>query len=197
MADDPNIHLINSFWFDPSFPESQWFIKCTNFDAEISEKFSHLISLARTTKSLDHWLHSARGSLALLLLLDQFPRNVFRNCPEAYISDGKALNVASQAIAKGFDRQMPLMQQAFFYLPFEHQEQLICQDTCVSLFVSLVGRCEVGLEEKLFADKELDFAIRHKNVVATFGRFPGRNVALHRQSTYEELEFLRKHPLGY
>lgn len=124
MADDPEIDLILSFWFHSSLPRSRWFIQSTNFDAEIRKNFGQLIALARTTERLDQWLQSAQGSLALLVLLDQFSRNVFRNRPEAFSSDRKALTIASQAIAKGFDRQLPLMQQAFFYLPFEHQEQL-------------------------------------------------------------------------
>lgn len=197
MADDPDIDLILSFWFHSSLPRSRWFIESTKFDAEIRENFGQLIALARTTECLDQWVQSARGSLTLLLLLDQFPRNVFRNRPEAFSSDQKALTIASQAIAKGFDRQIPLMQQTFFYLPFEHQEQLICQDTCVNLFEGLVGRCEVGSEERDFADQELDCAIRHRYVIARFGRFPTRNLALHRHSTAEELEYVKKHPLGY
>ncbi len=112
-------------------------------------------------------------------------------------SDQRALTVATRAVALAFDRAMPLVQQAFFYLPFEHEEQLLSQIVCVSLFEGLAGRCEAGSQEKQFAEKCGDYAVRHRNVIEMFGRFPIRNKVLHRVSTPEELDFLKAHPLGF
>lgn len=197
MATNSDIDLIISFWFDPRYPYTRWFIKSAALDAEITSKFGQLVSIARTTNSLDDWARSPKGALALLLLLDQFPRNIYRDSAEAFGSDQKALAVATRVVAQGFDRAMPLVQQAFFYLPFEHEEQLLSQIACVSLFEGLAGRGEAGSQEKQFADKCVDYAVRHRNVIAMFGRFPIRNKVLHRVSTPEELDFLKTHPLGF
>ena len=197
MASNSDIDLILTFWFDPRYPPSRWFIPSAALDAEIISRFSQLVSIARTTDSLDDWAQSPKGALALLLLLDQFPRNMYRDSAEAYGSDQKALAVATRVIAQGLDREMPRVQQAFFYLPFEHDEQLLSQIASVSLFEGLVGRCEVGAQEWQSADKSVALAVRHRNTIATFGRFPSRNAVLHRQSTPEELEFLKTHPLGF
>ena len=197
MASNSDIDLVLSFWFDPQYPPSRWFVKSAALDTEITSKFGHLVSLAGTTSSLDDWAQSPKGALALLLLLDQFPRNMYRDSAEAYGSDQKALAVATRVIAQGLDREMPRVQQAFFYLPFEHDERLLSQIASVSLFEGLVGRCEVGTQERQSADKSVDLAVRHRNAIATFGRFPSRNAVLHRQSTPEELEFLKTHPLGF
>ncbi|CAF9913119.1 hypothetical protein IMSHALPRED_000917 [Imshaugia aleurites] len=197
MATDSNIDRIVSFWFDPRYPYRRWFIKSPALDAEIKSEFGPLVLAARTTKTLDHWAQSPGGCLALLLLLDQFPRNIFRDSADAYLSDQKALTTATQAIAQGFDRAVPLLQQAFFYLPFEHEEQLLSQITSVSLFEGLAARCEAGAQEKQFADKCVEYAIRHRDVIAKFGQFPHRNLVLQRRSTAEELEFLKTNPLGF
>lgn len=197
MASNPDSDLILSFWFDPRYPYTRWFIPSAALDAEITSRFGQLVSIARTTDSLDDWAQSPKGALALLLLLDQFPRHTYRDSVGAFDSDQKALAVATRVVAQGFDRAMPLVQQAFFYMPFEHEEQLLSQIACVSLFEGLAGRSEAGSQEQQCADKCVDYAVRHRNVIAMLGRFPIRNKVLHRQSTPEELEFLKTHPLGF
>ncbi|KAM0800249.1 hypothetical protein BDR22DRAFT_255675 [Usnea florida] len=196
MASNPDIDPILSFWFDPQYPPTRWFTQSAAFDAEITSKFGHLVSLARTTNSLDDWAHSPKGALALLLLLDQFPRNIYRDSAEAYGSDQKALAIATRAVAQGFDREVPMGQQAFFYVPFEHQEDLLVQVASVALFEARVGRCEAGSPEREFVDVGVSASVRHRDAIALFGRFP-RNKVLGRQSTPEELEFLKTHPLGF
>ena len=99
--------------------------------------------------------------------------------------------------AQGFDREVPLDQQAFFYVPFEHQEDLLSQVASVSLFEGRAGRCEVGSSEREFVDEGVSASVRHRDAIALFGRFPARNKVLGRQSTPEELEFLKTHPFGF
>lgn len=197
IAEKSSIDLIIFFWFDPRFPYTWWFVPSPELDAEITTKFGNLVSFACTTTSLDHWAESPPGCLALILLLDQFPRNIFRKSADAYSSDSKALRIATRAISQGLDRRVPLVQQAFYYLPFEHDENLLSQIACVSFFEGFVGRCGAGTQEKGLADKFKDYAIRHKQVILDFDRFPGRNAVLHRQSTEEEIQFLKTHPQGF
>src|SRR5437016_4273492 len=116
---DPNIARINSYWFETDNPKKKWFGGSPEIDAEIKSQFSELISDARASK-LTSWIEQPQGTLALLLLLDQFPRNVFRGTPESYSSDGMALDVAVTGIAKGQQRELPLLQQVFFHTPFTH-----------------------------------------------------------------------------
>lgn len=197
LVNDPDIDRIISFWFDPRYPYMRWFNSSSAFDAQIASSFGSLVSTARKTTNLDHWAQSPVGTLALLLLLDQFPRNISRDSADAYSSDPKALAIATRAIAQGFDRDVPLIQQVFFYMPMEHGEQLLSQIACVSFDEGWAARCKVGSSEREFADKIVHWAIRHRNVIACFGRFPARNSLLHRQSTPEEEEFLKTHSLGF
>ncbi|KAI4164694.1 MAG: hypothetical protein LQ342_001669 [Letrouitia transgressa] len=195
---DSRIGSVLSFWFDPRYPYTRWFIADPAFDAQIALKFGHLVSVARNTSSLYGWLESPRGSLALIILLDQFPRNIFRNSSDAYSSDDKALNFAEYALQQlAIDRELPLIQQVFFYLPYMHDEDIVSQDLCVAVYRDLTGKCSAGAPEKGFLDQCVDFAVRHQQVILKFGRFPARNAVLHRQSSPEEIEFLKTHPEGY
>lgn len=194
-AMDPNITRINSYWFDTDNTKQKWFGSSPELDAEIKSQFSGLISEARASK-LTSWTEQPQGTLALLLLLDQFPRNVFRGTRDAFSSDAKALDIAVTAIAKGQHRELPPMQQVFFHLPFTHDERLISQVACVALCEALVPRCESDTENAKFAEASLGSAKNHMDVIMRFGRFPGRNIALGRESTPEEVEFLKDHPFG-
>ena len=120
----------------------------------------------------------APGTYALAILLDQFPRNMFRGRAKAFATDAKARAVAAAAISKGFDRALPVVERRFLYLPFEHSEFLADQERAISLFA--------GLGDAL----SLDYAIRHRAIIARFGRFPHRNGALGRASTMAEIAFL-------
>ena len=192
-----SIDSVLSFWFDPRFPYTRWFIPDPKLDAEISSQFGDLVLLARTTTDLDRWDESPRGCLALTLLLDQFPRNIYRKSADSFTSDNKALSIATRAVARGFGSQLSVVQQAFLHLPFEHEESLLSQVTCVSLFKNLVGQCQPGTQERDFVEKCIDYAVRHEQVIMEFGRFPIRNAVLHRESTAKEIEFLKTHPHGF
>ena len=194
---DPRVDSVLTFWFDPRYPYYHWFVADPKFDAEITTKFASLVTRARTTTDLDHWAGSPQGSLALIVVLDQFPRNMFRKSSEAFTSDQKALSIAGAAIDRGFDGDLTFVQQVFVYLPYMHMENLPDQDRGVAMYQSLTARCEAGAPEKEWLDSCVDFAIRHQKVIAEFGRFPARNEALHRQSTPKETEFLKTHPWGY
>ena len=193
---DANIPRILNFWFEEHSSE-HWFIPPPTFDQEIKSNFGDLVHQARTP-SLDHWSNNPNGTLALLLLLDQFPRNIFRGTPDAFSSDTKALDVAVKGIAKGYDRMMQPMQQAFFLLPLMHSEQLLAQIAGIAGYEGMAQRCS-GVDEKAkgFAEVGLGMAVRHKDAIARFGRFPSRNGILGRESTVEEVEFLKEHPSGF
>ncbi|MBS0339710.1 MAG: DUF924 domain-containing protein [Proteobacteria bacterium] len=163
------------FWLDAG--PQKWFKKDEAFDALFKSRFEAAHEAA-ASGALDGWAVDAQGALALLLLLDQFPRNVFRNDPRTYATDGKALEIARKAVDAGLDRQMadPAV-RAFFYLPFMHSESLADQDRSVAL-------CEHA------APDNLRFAKHHRDIVARFGRFPHRNELLGRESTPQEQAFL-------
>lgn len=167
-----------------------------SFDAEVQEKFGNLMLLARTTQ-LDPWVEKATSSLALIILLDQLPRNVWRNSPDAFSSDAKALDVASRSIVKGFDREVTPWQQLFFYVPFMHGESILSQVASISLLEGAVARVH-GSEsaEAKCLSIGLDSAKKHAVPISKFGRFPGRNIALGRETTEEEAAFLKTFPGG-
>lgn len=153
------------------------------FDAECRERFLATYEAA-AQGALDHWLESADGALALIVVLDQFPRNIFRGAARAYAADAKARAAAELTLERGFDRAAPATVRVFFYLPFEHSEELVDQERSLELFQQFEGseRGEIVLES----------ARRHHEIIARFGRFPHRNAALGRESTPEELAFLKE-----
>lgn len=168
-----------------------------SFDAEIQEEFDNLMVQARTSQ-LDPWVHRPISSLALLILLDQFPRNVFRGTPDAFSSDAKALDVASHSIVKGFDREVTPWQQLFFYMPFMHSETIVSQIASISLLEGAVKRIsDAASAEGKHLSKALESAKKHAVPIYKFGRFPGRNIALGRETTAEEAEFLKEFPNGF
>jgi uncharacterized protein (DUF924 family) len=155
------------------------------------------VKRARTTE-LDSWTEDPKPALALLILLDQFPRNVFRNSADSFASDAKALDIASRSIVKGFDRQLPPFQAFFFYLPFMHSESMVGQVAGMSLLEGALERMDnPESEEGKFFTSSLAFAKRHSVPICQFGRFPSRNEALGRETTKEEEEYLRDHPNGF
>lgn len=202
------ITRILDFWFTPP-PDApitaKWFGPSPALDAECRALFSDWIAAARTTDELESWTSSPRGSLALLLLLDQFPRNIFRGSPDSYAADPKAVRVASRGVARGFDRHVGALQSMFFYLPFMHAEDLARQVAGVALYEGLLARCVQGDTDKeketddvtRMVDQSLKFAKAHRDVILWFGRFPSRNECLGRESSPEEREFLRRNPGGF
>lgn len=176
------------FWFGaPGTAEhgkqrELWFRKADETDAAIRARFGADVEAALAGRR-EQWAHGARGMLALLILLDQFTRNIFRDTPRAFAGDARALALATAMVAKGEDRELAPFERWFAYLPFEHAESIAAQREALRLF----GR----LAEEGFPDA-LSWANKHHDVIARFGRFPHRNAILGRISTPEELEFLKR-----
>lgn len=183
---------ILAFWFgkpeDDGYcghgePREAWWQKDPVYDAEIRSRY--LDHYARAIAGeLDSMAQTPEGALALILMLDQFPRNMFRGRPETYASDEKARKLAREALGSGFDQCLPPVWRWFFYLPFEHSETLADQDLSVSLFEALP---DIEGTEQTHSS-----SLRHREIVARFGRFPHRNEILGRDSTPEEIEFLKE-----
>ncbi len=167
------------FWFAPGM-EKRWFVKDEAFDAEVRESLGPLHDEA-ACGSLDGWEESAWGALALVILLDQVSRNLYRGGPRAFATDAKALAVTKRTIDKGLDGQLQQVERMFLYLPLEHCEELADQELCVRLAAQLDENPEWH-----------DYAVRHRDIVARFGRFPHRNALLVRESTAEEEAFLKE-----
>ena len=184
MSDGADIRAILDFWFlplsDPGYGSKRelWWNSTPELDAEITRRFGPLVERA-IAGELDHWRKSPDGALALTLLCDQFTRNVFRRTARAFAGDAKARETARHALANGFPSVYPADMRLFFFMPFQHSEDLGDQDFCCTLFATL------GNPDN---DK---YAIEHRDIVARFGRFPHRNDVLGRNSTAEELEYLK------
>lgn len=170
---------ILSFWFDETAPAA-WFQVNPDFDALLTQRFAKVYEMGREGM-FDDWARNADGALALIVLFDQFPRNMFRGTPDAFATDGKALEIARAAIAAGFDQVHPPLRRRFIYLPFEHSESLEDQDLAVHYFGTMQYDDPLGYE----------YALRHRHVISRFGRFPHRNAILGRASTPDEVEFLK------
>ena len=174
------------FWFGPPAERGKahkrWFVKDPAFDAEIRDRFLPLYEEARAGRRA-HWKAQPADGLALVIVLDQFPRNMFRGTPRAFESDPLALEAARQAVERGFDRDMPAVERLFLYLPFEHSERLADQELACELMQPLEA-----LQPELDAYR---YAVLHRDIVARFGRFPHRNAVLGRPSTPEEIAFLK------
>ena len=164
-----------AFWREAG-PE-KWFKKDTAFDDDIRTRFLETYEAAVAGK-LSGWEQTAEGALALILVLDQFPRNMFRGDARTFAADPIARAVAERALARGFDRPMALSDRQFFYLPFEHSETLADQERCCALFRS-TGDADL-----------LKWAELHADIIRRFGRFPHRNAVLGRATTPEEQAFL-------
>lgn len=160
-----------------------WFTPDQNFDAACRAGFLADYEKAAAGE-LDAWKENARSCLALILLLDQFPRNVFRGSARAFATDARALATAREALARSFDQKLPPSQRLFVYMPFEHSENLDDQRESVRLISALEAEPGMAGNAK--------YALEHFKTVERFGRFPTRNGALGRPSTAEEIEFLSR-----
>lgn len=193
-----DIDRILTFWFTPPQAPTHWFRSTPTIDQNIATEFLPLIEAGRAHQ-LDHWTATPRGSLALIILLDQFPRNVFRGSGEAHASDARACEMALQAVACEFDRQIgDDLMAMFFYLPLMHDETISSQVACVALIEALAARCDAGPGgAKDFVLTSLAFAKSHRDTIVRFGRFPSRNSILGRPSTDDETTFLQENPSGW
>jgi len=167
---------ILDFWYADEM-RTKWFASTPALDTLIRERFEPTWEAA-VHGELDAWRNSPDGCLALAIILDQFPLNMFRGTARSFSSEGQAIAVAKQAIAQGFDQHIDPAQLAFLYMPLMHSEDLADQDLSVELFAA------AGLENNL------RFAKHHREIVRRFGRFPHRNVILARASTPQEMGYL-------
>lgn len=190
---DPEITRITDFWYNRS--PRDWFMTPEGLDKECHQNFGTLVQRARANE-LDEWTSTTNGTLALLILLDQFPRNIFRNLPEAFSSDTKAFGIAANFIAKGQDKEVSSKQALTLYLPLMHHESLISQVAGVALLENLLARSHEEGEDHDFLKNSVTAAKGHLKVIQMFGRFPARNKALGRQSTPEEEAYMEKYPHG-
>ena len=174
------------FWFSDR-ARALWFEKDKAFDDEIRTRFGAAVDRAQIG-GFAHWCDSAEGTLALLILIDQMSRNIHRGSPRAFAGDPRALAIAMQAVASGFDRAFDFMHRRFFYLPYEHSEDPAVQARSLQLFADLAATC--APHEKDEAEDQYRYAQKHADIIARFGRYPHRNDCLGRLCTPEELEFL-------
>jgi uncharacterized protein (DUF924 family) len=170
---------IIDFWFS-DYAEDRWFRIDPDFDRDIADRFGALYERAASGE-LSSWLKSAETALALAILLDQIPRNIFRGTPRAFESGDQALEVSRIAITNAYDQQRSTRERTFFYLPLMHSEDMLDQTECVQHY------------RRLNDAESLRFAEEHRDIIARFGRFPHRNAVLGRKSTEEESEFLETH----
>ena len=164
-----------------------WWSKNTGTDDEIRRRFEDHVRAAAAGE-LGPWSAAARGRLESIILLDQFPRNIYRDSARAFAYDGKALDLSLEGLDRGMDRELRPIERVFFYLPLEHAEHLAHQERSVELFSELAA--SVPEEHQSIFREYLDYAVRHRDIIARFGRFPHRNALLGRESTPEELAFL-------
>ena len=172
------IEEILNFWFIECKPE-QWFKKNEDFDRMIEKNFSSAIEDAINGK-LESWEETETGCLALIILLDQFTRNVFRDTPRAFAGDERALALSKLCFNKDYLTNLDIHRRQFMLMPMMHSENLAVQDAALPLF------------KKYASEKDYEYAEKHRDIIARFGRFPHRNVILGRKSTNEELEFLKQ-----
>ena len=175
MDSQPRARDVVAFWREAG--PRRWFAKDAGFDADFKSRFEAVHHDA-ATGALDHWAGDAEGALALLILLDQLPRNAWRGSGHMFATDGKARAVARAAVDAGLDQRIDdAALRAFFYLPFMHSESLDDQHRCVALCTAL-------------SDEQARYAVHHREIIERFGRFPHRNAALGRSTTAQEQQFL-------
>ena len=186
---------IHDYWFGPlhdngmsaAAQHALWFEADPVTDEHCRARFGSWLELALAGE-LDHWAATDRGLLALVILLDQFSRNIHRGSPAAFSGDTRALALAQQTIASGRHQRLPAIHQVFLYLPLEHCEDLEVQQECVTLLEELAA---ITGDEQMAGFTR--YAIAHRDVIVKFGRFPHRNTILQRPSSPDELEYLEKH----
>ena len=178
MRHAKDIPTVIQFWFEETEPK-QWFIKDEVFDKLIKERFEALVTSALSGQ-LDRWSETAEGNLALILLLDQMTRNIYRNHPMSFAGDDMALAFCLKGVKRNDMAVLPEPQIRFLLMPMMHAEDLSIQDRSLPLF------------QKYCDDMTYDYAVRHRDIIARFGHFPHRNAILGRPSTQEEIAFLKQ-----
>ena len=198
MNDEQLIEDILAFWFGEldsagmcsDTRNKLWFQSNAEGDEQIRGRFGGLVEAA-IEGALGHWQDTARGTIALVILLDQFTRNIYRDSPAAFSGDAKALQLARDAVARGDDSGMPAIHRVFLYIPYEHSENLEDQDAGIDCFDRLLEESSRSAEAEITDFRR--YMVAHRDVIAQFGRFPHRNAILGRESTSAELEHLKHH----
>ncbi|HEX9392053.1 MAG TPA: DUF924 family protein [Usitatibacteraceae bacterium] len=187
LAQDERAREVLDFWFgegaDYGKSRRQWFRKSVEFDDQCYAAFVAVYEAAAADQ-LAHWQQQAQDCLALIVVLDQFPRNMFRGTARAFATDELARTATHHALAQGYDREMLPVEREFLYLPLEHSENLADQELCLRLMTELSAFAETR-DLHIWAEK-------HLAIVKRFGRFPHRNAQLGRESTAAEIEFLKQ-----
>jgi len=178
MSTLPTSEDVLNFWFNELEPKD-WFVSSAELDDKIKTRFGALLKRAAQCE-LFTWRDSAEGRLAEIIVLDQFSRNVFRNTPNAFAQDPLALALAQEAISLGLDQALETKHRAFLYMPFMHSESSVIHQQALKLFKA------PGMENNY------EFELKHKVIIDRFGRYPHRNDILGRQSSPEEIEFLKQ-----
>ena len=194
-SQDHTPEAVLAFWFADAGDDAAavqernrvWFTSDPAFDEEIRRRFAALVESAQSDE-LKAWPLSAAGSLALVVICDQFPRNIYRGTPRAFALDPYALALARDAIAQGLDRQLSIVERSFLYLPFEHAEDRDAQAVSLRCFEQLHDEAPTHLRD--YTADALHWSRDHHDIVSRFGRFPHRNLILDRVSSSAELEFL-------
>lgn len=180
MQDD---QAVLAFWFEELKP-SQWWTKDPVMDATIQTRFGDLHRRAALGE-LDVWRQTPTGRLAEVIVLDQFSRNMYRDDARAFACDGMALALSQEAVARGDDQALGDVERSFLYMPYMHSESAVIHEAAVRLFL------DNGIESNY------EFELKHKVIIDRFGRYPHRNAILGRESTAEELEFLKQPGSGF
>lgn len=202
MSEDPRAAEVRDFWFAgmddsgrvPSSTRERWFKTDPAFDEEIRRRFGNLLAEAEGG-GLTDWEAAPRSALSLILVLDQFTRNLYRDDARAFAHDPRAQRLTMQCMDSGFDEDLHLVERHFLYLPLMHAEDQVLQHRSVKCYEQLAH--EAPPEERETYDFVLEFAVKHKALIDRFGRFPHRNEVLGRESTSQELTFLEEKGRGF
>ena len=198
MTDSDRIQAILHYWFDEldalgmcqQAQNKLWFQSRQETDREIEQRFGADVKQA-LAGDLNHWVDKKDGLIALVILLDQFTRNIYRGTPAAFSGDRQALVLAETAVAGGADRRIATIHRVFLYIPYEHAEDLATQEAGIGCFDRLLENCHPDAGERVSGFR--DYSVAHRDVITRFGRFPHRNAILGRDSTGEELAHLEQH----
>ncbi|MGB2693251.1 MAG: DUF924 family protein [Thermodesulfobacteriota bacterium] len=195
--DTKQIDRVLNFWFgnlkEKELPSEEyrkkWWIKDHKNDMQIKDSFSDDLDLARRGE-LDDWKTTPAGAMALILLFDQFTRNIYRDTREAFSQDQKALEICINGLNKAFDDTLHPIQRAFYYMPLMHSEDMSMQEKSIECFSNLAKEFKTPQSIAKMVSGSFEYAMKHYEIVKRFGRYPHRNAILGRESTLEELEFL-------
>jgi len=197
--DREKIKKIVHFWFGDlkknevpgDDKQKSWWMKDAEFDKRIKDNFGNDLKKA-INGDLDDWKTSPEGSLALIILLDQFSRNIHRDTIKAFSQDDKSIEICLEGIEKGFDKKLHPVQRIFFYIPLMHSEDIDMQEKSLKYFSGLVKEYKESESVADVVSNSYKFAVKHYDIIKRFGRYPHRNEILGRESTPEEIEFLNQ-----